>query len=998
MANNYLKIIEKIKNEDKTLTYSECLNVVKSNYKYINIIPKEFLNENLCLSALNLNKDMDNLIQHFPKELFTEKFIIKVAKIDIRNIEFLSDEYINKELIFKLIKVSASSIQYIPQKYKTNENYVDFATKEPKILSYIEPMTMDLCEAVFTKNWTSFKYIPDKYKTLEQCKKIIKKNINYIKYCHEKIINEEICITVCNKDGCLLEYIPEIFKTEEICLLAIGQNEQAFEYVPHNMINNYFILKCFSKKCGIVRFLDEEFRTKELYLEILNNVSFSDIFKENLKNTKKMCDFDSVFEREVKILRELINFANYIEDDILDKDIIKKEKELGVRVYESQYDSDTELFVVDVYHYGQKNTLEFNNFDEYYAYLDGDLKGANLVEYEFKEYDNQTIFNVEKGNIVKYNLEGSYLNSNILIKLDKYDNSFYEKTISRYDNNVSSLISLKNETIDSQLILHENIKTYFKDRRIYYITDIHMDHRLIEDFPYHASYDEIRLYIQKYIKKMISTIDRTDKWESCNDLLLIGGDVSFCFDISEMFYKELINFWKPENIIVVLGNHELWDDNYFVNNQMKNLNEIIEKYKTMFSKLKINFLQNSLFISNKKFGISSKNEILSADEILNMNEIELHKKTVRSNLIIFGGIGFSGYNNEFNATYGLYKQTIPTIEQDLKYTMETEKIYNKICDVFANKEVIIFTHMPVTDWSKKERLSNWIYVSGHTHYNELIYNENCKVFSDNQMGYKTKNGKLKYFSTDLNCDIFKYYPDGIYEINKKAYEEFNIGKGIKCQFNKKDEYIIMLKKSDLYMFLLERDTGLYILDGGKTSKLSYYELEYYFERMELFSNFIKLRMNKFNKVLKKISEEVKRIGGSGKIHGSIIDIDFVNHINVDPENFKITVYYSPRYGIKIEYQDIESLLNDKTPHLYEKYKKIIKNNIENSFNLINFNVNVEKNINYSENDDVMLDYKYSKLIKSFQYLTECNVIRTWNDDLMEQIESYMINDSNKYIK
>ena len=72
-----------------------------------------------------------------------------------------------------------------------------------------------------------------------------------------------------------------------------------------------------------------------------------------------------------------------------------------------------------------------------------------------------------------------------------------------------------------------------------------------------------------------------------NSYLLIAGDTSSIFEFTVIFYNELIQWWNPNQIVVVPGNHELWDP-------YVEMEDNVEIYRKFFAKLGIVFLQNDL--------------------------------------------------------------------------------------------------------------------------------------------------------------------------------------------------------------------------------------------------------------------------------------------------------------------------------------------------------------------------------------------------------------------
>ena len=51
-------------------------------------------------------------------------------------------------------------------------------------------------------------------------------------------------------------------------------------------------------------------------------------------------------------------------------------------------------------------------------------------------------------------------------------------------------------------------------------------------------------------------------------------------------------------------------------------------------------------------------------------------------------------------------------------------------------------------------------------------------------------------------------------------------------------------------------------------------------------------MNSYMDKLLNISKVIKSIGGDGSIHGCIVDIDYYNHIYINPVDGKITPYFA----------------------------------------------------------------------------------------------------------
>jgi hypothetical protein len=100
--------------------------------------------------------------------------------------------------------------------------------------------------------------------------------------------------------------------------------------------------------------------------------------------------------------------------------------------------------------------------------------------------------------------------------------------------------------------------------------------------------------------------------------------------------------------------------------------------------------------------------------------------------MVLGRMGFSGLNKRFNATHGIYRGAVFTLQEDARCSLEFEEAYKKVNDALGSSKVICLTHNPKADWTAGPYNRNWIYVSGHTHRNYQSVTSNRTVYSDNQ--------------------------------------------------------------------------------------------------------------------------------------------------------------------------------------------------------------------------------------------------------------------------
>ena len=728
--------------------------------------------------------------------------------------------------------------------------------------------------------------------------------------------------------------------SEHLCDIAFNKNIESIKYIP-NRYKRKYSKDVIKNNWLLYNYCDTQDFTLEDWVEVMPyiNITFSNLNKSEQK----------IFE---KIASDLIN--NF-EDNTISSFLEKQfESEIIDKFYQDGYFIITKRLST-IY---KRIKYKFSNFDDFYSFLDGDLTNSDIYEYNFDGID-----------LKKYNLDNVAINSTVLIKNGLYDDTFYNEAIKPLISQSNELVKVENTNVP---MLHENDVLPYQSgdfmRRIsiYYISDIHIDNKIARKFKNHATEQEIEYYVKTIVDKMIDSMPS----EVVGKFILIAGDVSSSFKISKIFYQKLVerNRISSKKIICVLGNHELWNLDRASDN---NVDSIVKLYKKMFDELGITFLQNELLVIGDDF------EIITESEIESMTEDELKKRTLESQLTIFGGIGFSGYNPNFNASKLIYFDALPTLEEDKKLTNKFNSLYTKLKDCLSNRKIIILTHHPKQDWSTDNYNSNWIYINGHTHKNVYEKNSDKQLYADNQVGYFNEDVRLKRIDYSLKCNIFNDYEDGIHLISLEQYLLFyrKMGYSISCKLQ--GEYYL-LKKNDILMFVYKNDKGnLYIMNGGRQNRLKYKDIEYYFNNMDNYSIIIKEGTKSYYEYINQLSDYIKSIGGSGNVHGTIVDIDFYNHVYVNIYDGKITPYWAASMDYKIVYPSFQELLSNHCP-------KILENMNSNKNELV-----VMKNELISSGGEFYEDtkiYRESRMMKKIQYLIDDNIIRVWNDNLLEEKE------------
>ena len=677
------------------------------------------------------------------------------------------------------------------------------------------------------------------------------------------------------------------------------------------------------------------------------------------KITKKV-DMKKLFKRKSLVNDNINDFKLYT--DAGDEVDLKKSK-YSYTVHKEYYEGNfkvTQEWVDSENKLIKKRTHEFNYFFDFVNFLNGDLSNADLLLCDGLRH----LRNIDGINLTNANITSSVLDE-IGIKYEKYEvpTQTLESFAVSEENEKETGIALQKlgNLVPQNMLEFVEIRDrhlYSKELGICYISDLHLLHRVKNAKP--RSYNDA-LYT---INRIAATIA-----EETGDVLLIDGDVSSSFSYFEIFVSQLRKELERHSkyftrVIFTLGNHELWDF------PSHSLDKIVDKYRKCLAKYEMLLLHNNIIYS-ETLGWN----IISTKEISEMDTQKIRQRLRKASIILFGGIAFSGRNEEFNANNLIYRQTISR-DQEIKESATFDKLYEKIKSAVPDRRVIILTHMPLSCWHKKaEYQEGYIYVSGHTHKNYFYDDGEKRIYADNQIGYRGTEAHLKYFQIDLDYDFFSDYKDGIYTITREDYRAFYRGKNIMLTFNRKYDELYMLKRNGYYLFLLEQNKNLYILNGGQIKKASCNDINYHYNNMEAQIAKIKKPLDEYTEYQKKIAAEIRKIGGIGKIHGCIIDITFYDHVYINPMDGKITGYFALDIIDKYVYPSVEALLEAKTPWLYDNYKKLLGERQSNLPILSKNNTVATTPQEYLETDI----YKVSREIKKMQRL-ESNILTTWYEN------------------
>ena len=848
--------------------------------------------------------------------------------------------------------------------------------------------TIDMLEYVFKHDGLALQFAAKRLITIELCEIAVKQNGLALAYVPEKIIDDlsidirrlqQLYQDAVSSNGLALEHIPEYLIDTDMAKKAIMQEMELskwqiypIHYVPAKLLTDEILMKAVSYSPLCLRDIDKRRITKRIALTAIskNGLSLQYIPKrfitEDLVRQAISNNPSSVIYAPTEFVHQN-NCNNY--SDIVPTTVSSNS--------------------------GEQNNSTRNNKDEEIRFLAEIVKGA-----------------IERTDVASY--------------LYKDDIKTEIQNLTLCTPEIET-----NTTAITQDSFHGVIEHDFSEetvtKKVYYVSDIHIEHHLLHDQELQEQIkatkinEEKREAIKQWIdKKTVELVSGAD----CSQLLLIGGDVANSVELSQMFYNCLRHHWYG-TILSVLGNHELWDGTDSTNwndpcYSSRPVKEIVLNYKRVIEKTGLyiargdtsefyaydcHLLENEVYIKYK----NKKSCILSEQDIIDASDDTLADLLSKCSIIIIGGIGYSGNNTEYNAEsikgektkegLGLYRKTITSLEEDRKRSEDFRHIHDKVIRCARHKKVIVLSHTQVEDWTNESVNNGCIYVNGHTHINKLTKTEGgTTILSDNQIGYGLKKEsnhlyhytnpkwKLNAFIIDrIWYDPFESTPDGIYIINSDSYKEFNIGRGIMSNGCNYDGTLYMLKRNKMYMFLLKSSKSLCLLSGGRRSKLNNRSVKYYYARMDAYCECVKKLTQPYQKVMLQISKEVIRIGGSGRIHGCIVDIDFYNHIYVNPFDGKITSYFAYDICGRITYNSFQQHLEHELPNLLNGYIEECK---MNSIPLLQ---TVDSEMSLLPETALLPEWMYgtemydpSRIIRAVQYVWEQNVIRIWNDDLLSE--------------
>lgn len=290
----YLATTEFSKDEYKGEYKKLCVALLKTNGAYLNLIPQDYRDEDLCVTAV---------------------------KNDLTAFEFVPRPQRNLSFFVAIMGKFPNILEKIGN-YQESTNLKDFdeyktlclaiLRQHGEYLKYIIPEELrdqDMCETAIKKYPYAFEFVPEPL-YLSCCKVAIKKNIwifqSIAKHQKTTALNpddyKELCVVLA-KEAALqhqnyMSWIPkDVSNYQDICLAILEQDESIFKDLPKEYLNFISLKKITEKRPEIIKKLD------------------------NYQKTTDLKDFDEYKALCLIVLKQQGNYLEFIPENLRDTDM-----------------------------------------------------------------------------------------------------------------------------------------------------------------------------------------------------------------------------------------------------------------------------------------------------------------------------------------------------------------------------------------------------------------------------------------------------------------------------------------------------------------------------------------------------------------------------------------------------------------------------------------------------------------------------------------------------
>lgn len=860
------------------------------------------------------------------------------------DLKYASQKLLDKNACLAACECNGLNIRHVPQRFKDYELYLTAVRENPSCLCAVPEQLVDeslLIAAVSSDRHPGSLVLKEALKhankisnVSELCGLAVMADPDSIGIVPARYLTMELCQAAVRQKPSSFSNVPPRFRSEELCRFAIESEPLLLELAPHKMLTDEMVWRAVKRNPLALKYVPWDFMSSSLVTMAVENTEVPSKWRQ---------------ERPIA----------YVPDKYLRSHPARSlnhlvEMSLSIDPNSISVISDSHLTVSAV-----KKLIKAH--PEIYRRLPEVTKSRKSIAELAVKLDEANETNLPES------LRGKIFSKRDVVPITEVARA--SKSTEQAEKTNKALRQVENGSLRT---LHDSTQPNCQKRLIHFITDIHIEHQLkLVNVPY----AEVVARVRKKTDELAAS--RRDE-----DLFMLAGDIAPSVQGLNAFF-DAYNLSVGRNgsggtLLYVLGNHELWSGQ--VPGVSFDLDALIAEYRMVCKKRGVTILENDLYVEYKnRFG-----RVIDERTLLSTDDDDLSALLKQCRLIVLGGCGFSGVGDVIKVDLASSGRA------DDQRSRRFRLLYDKLLRCAGQQKVIILTHYPMEDWSTEPMNPAWVYVSGHTHRNYFSEAEHeATILADGQIGYRKAKWAYRAYALDTTncCNPLACLKDGIYEIDAQTYEDFNRARGIEMSRFNRSGRIFALKRGETYMFIHREEDGgnLHLLAGGRITNLSRADIGYYYSNLTEYSTRVERLFAPYYSALTAVSKEVKSIGGDGYIHGSIVDIDYFNHIYLDPLDGSLTPYYAESTEERISFESVERLL---------KGSPFIDGGITGGF--LRARKRGELALIAGGKSEYKPDpalapvlstdkaiYKKSNAMKSVQYLLERNVVRVWNDRVLE---------------
>lgn len=287
--------------------------------------------------------------------------------------------------------------------------------------------------------------------------------------------------------------------------------------------------------------------------------------------------------------------------------------------------------------------------------------------------------------------------------------------------------------------------------------------------------------------------------------------------------------------------------------------------------------------------------------------------------------------------------------------------------------------------------------------------------------------------TDFSPDNFG---DGIHDITIDDYWSYyrKFAHTLRPTFSRTHS-VKFIKNSGFFMFVSISEKGVpCVLQGGALRRLER-PLQYYYNRLPEYAATVLQKFSKYWDALYSISKQIQSVAFddkdfaqeyeqykvsckeqgtdeldfetwrqshgsayrfSGNVHGCIVDIDYFNHIYLNPYDGSIAPYYAPSMYMKYVYKNVPSLIAEHRPEMLPAFNRAIEASTDKETTALVL-ADSAKNRAMSILSEQEIDtynmpvtdtsmYEVSNRLKLLQAIYDHKLVVVWHDNILPHYE------------